>query len=596
MAVYDVQLAESTGAKKHEQRMWKEFTKKIRDEWGEDERDIHILGSVNIKGLECDCILITSNCLCIIDFKAHEGEIELRNHKGGRLDQFTINASWYLKGTDKKVEGGSRETPFLQIRRSKWDGLKKHIEKLNESVPLIDLGDFTNPSGMVLFRGDTVFPYQIPKSDDSMHKWFHVTNMDSVISCIQIIEGKAKLGLANEEMEAIVDKIAYDQEGLWKKCTARSFERPHTGAAKASQSDTRRATRRSDIPPTPPRTPKSSARPHTGPARAPRPDTRQATPRSKASCMGRIIKVLLFLFLIFIILMIMKMGGDNGAPGVDNKEQEGVIPGSEPEPAGTGRMSPPPQEYVVPVEIQNDASAFAGEMVVIPGGTFRMGDLSGAGQDNERPVRSVEVPSFRIGKYEVTFAQWDDCVAGGGCRGYRPDDGGWGRDNRPVINVSWNDAQLFIDWLNDNTTGGGYRLPTEAEWEYAARADGATIYSWGNDIVGNKANCDGCRNRWDGDRTTPVGTFAANAWGLHDMAGNVFEWVEDCWHENYQGAPVNGGAWTSDCEDYNSYNSRRVLRGGSWYSYEVDLRSASRDGNTPGNRRNDLGFRLARDN
>ena len=245
--------------------------------------------------------------------------------------------------------------------------------------------------------------------------------------------------------------------------------------------------------------------------------------------MGRIIKVLLFLFLIFIILMFMKMGGDNG-------DQGGVVTKSEPEPAGTGRMSPPPQEYVVPVEIQYDASALAGEMVLIPGGTFRMGDLSGAGQDNERPAHSVEVPSFRIGKYEVTFAQWDACVAGGGCRGYRPDDGGWGRGNRPVIHVSWNDAQLFIDWLNDNTTGGGYRLPTEAEWEYAARADGATIYSWGNDIVGNKANCDGCRNRWDGDRTTPVGTFAASAWGLHDMAGNVFEWVEDCWHENYQGA------------------------------------------------------------
>ena len=337
----------------------------------------------------------------------------------------------------------------------------------------------------------------------------------------------------------------------------------------------------------------SAARPRTGAARAStRPHSGRAARRAEDVSGGRVVIVLLFVILG--ALIVLKMGGDNGAPDVDNGDQERMVPRPEPEPAGTGGMPPPYQEYEV--EIQNDARAFAGEMVLIPGGTFRMGDLSGAGQDNERPVHSVEVPSFRIGKYEVTFAQWDACVAGGGCRGYRPDDGGWGRDNRPVVHVSWNDAQSFIDWLNDNTTGGGYRLPTEAEWEYAVRADGATIYSWGNGIVSNKANCDGCRNRWDGDRTAPVGTFAANAWGLHDMAGNVFEWVEDCWHENYQGAPVNGGAWRSGCEDYDSYNSRRVARGGSWYSYEKDLRSASRDGNTPGNRRNDLGFRLARDN
>ena len=121
----------------------------------------------------------------------------------------------------------------------------------------------------------------------------------------------------------------------------------------------------------------------------------------------------------------------------------------------------------------------AGEMVDIPGGTFRMGDLSGEGDEDERPGHTVTVPAFRMGKYEVTFVQWDACVADGGCGGYRPDDEGWGRGNRPVINVSWDDAQLFIVWLNDRT-GGNFRLPTEAEWEYAARAGSTTKYHFGN--------------------------------------------------------------------------------------------------------------------
>ena len=245
-----------------------------------------------------------------------------------------------------------------------------------------------------------------------------------------------------------------------------------------------------------------------------------------------------------------------------------------------------------------------GEMVSIPGGTFHMGDLSGKGYDDERPVHTVTVRPFKLGKYEVTFAQWDACMADGGCKtldeGHRPDDEVWGRGYRPVINVSWDDAQLFIDWLNSKTDGG-YRLPTEAEWEYAARAGSEADYSWGNDIGVNQANCDGCGSQWDDKQTAPVGSFPANAWGLHDMHGNVSEWVQDCWHNNYEGAPDDGSAWTSSCqdgndnEDYNDEDSERVVRGGAWPLHVGYLLSASRESSYRLFRYYSIGFRLAKD-
>ena len=218
-----------------------------------------------------------------------------------------------------------------------------------------------------------------------------------------------------------------------------------------------------------------------------------------------------------------------------------------------------------------------GEMVAIPGGTFRMGDLNGGGGDSERPVHSVTVPDFKLGKFEVTFTQWDACVADGGCGGYTPDDAGWGRGNRPVINVYWDDIQGFIDWLNSKT-GGNFRLPTEAEWEYASRAGSTTEYSWGNSIGSNRANCEGCGSRWDGDRTAPVGSFSANTWGLYDLHGNVWEWVQDCRNYGYVGAPTDGSAWTSgDC-------GQRVRRGGSWSNTPRGLRAAARGGSTRSDR------------
>ena len=241
-----------------------------------------------------------------------------------------------------------------------------------------------------------------------------------------------------------------------------------------------------------------------------------------------------------------------------------------------------------------DGTAIVPEMVSIPGGTFRMGD-----DDNhdERPVHSVRVPAFKLGKYEVTFAQWDACVADGGCGGYRPDDEGWGRGNRPVIFVSWDSAQLFIDWLNART-GGNYRLPTEAEWEYAARAGSTTEYSWGDDLGHNRANCRNCGSQWDYEQTAPVGSFPANAWGLHDMHGNVSEWGQDCFHVDYEGAPSDGSAWISSCfyESYNDENASRIVRGGSYRNIPSYLRSAHRE-STGRSLRNygDLGFRLAQD-
>ena len=243
---------------------------------------------------------------------------------------------------------------------------------------------------------------------------------------------------------------------------------------------------------------------------------------------------------------------------------------------------------------------YAGEMVSVPGGTFRMGDLSGEGDEDERPVHTVTVPDFRMGKYEVTFAQWDACVADGGCGGYRPDDEGWGRGNRPVINVSWDDAQLFIDWLNDKT-GGNFRLPTETEWEYAARAGSTTKYHFGDsesqlcryanhaddstDYSNRNKSCsDGV-----GERTAVVGRYLPNSFGLHDAHGNVWEWVQDCWNDSYAGAPNDGRAWISgDC-------ARRVYRGGSWYNISGGATSAYRNKDPRIDRYSHLGFRLAQD-
>ncbi len=227
-------------------------------------------------------------------------------------------------------------------------------------------------------------------------------------------------------------------------------------------------------------------------------------------------------------------------------------------------------------------------MVAVPSGSFMMGSRSGEGAADERPRHRVTIDyRFAVGMYEVTFAEWDACANADGCGGYVPEDEGWGRGNRPVINVSWEDAQLYVRWLSERT-GQRYRLLSESEWEYVGRAGTTSRYHWGNEIGRNRANCDGCGSRWDAEKTTPVGAFSANAWGLYDVHGNVWEWVEDCWNDSYGGAPAGGSAWESgDC-------AKRVLRGGSWDNIPWGLRSADRYGNTSRDRGSSDGFRVAR--
>ena len=225
------------------------------------------------------------------------------------------------------------------------------------------------------------------------------------------------------------------------------------------------------------------------------------------------------------------------------------------------------------------------EMVVIPAGRFRMGCLSNddACSGDEKPVHDVTIPApFALSVHEVTFEDYDRFMPQN-----EVNDQGWGRGRRPVIDVSWDQAQDYVEWLSLET-GATYRLPSEAEWEYAARAGSATKYSWGNEIGANRANCDNdhCGDQWK--HTAPVGSFPPNGFGLYDMHGNVREWVEDCWNGSYAGAPSDGVAWVSgDCAE-------RVLRGGSWFSDPRDLRAANRYRYPSGHRFDNVGFRVAR--
>jgi formylglycine-generating enzyme required for sulfatase activity len=232
------------------------------------------------------------------------------------------------------------------------------------------------------------------------------------------------------------------------------------------------------------------------------------------------------------------------------------------------------------------------EMIVVPAGSFTMGSPAsepGRNPTHEGPQHKVTIAGqFAVGRFALTFDEWDACVAGGGCNGYKPFDEGLGRGRRPVINVSWDDARTYIVWLS-NKTGKAYRLLSDAEYEYATRAGTTTIFPWGNDIGANNANCNSCGSQWDGKQTAPVGSFPANRFGLYDMVGNVNEWTEDCYYDSYKGAPADGSAWISDgC-------SKRVFRGGSWFGIPAHVRSASRSWALSGDRIVvPLGFRVGR--
>ncbi len=242
-------------------------------------------------------------------------------------------------------------------------------------------------------------------------------------------------------------------------------------------------------------------------------------------------------------------------------------------------------------------------MVRLPAGDFEMGDLDDSGTPYERPAHTVHVGSFAISRYEVTFEQWDACGADGGCT-HRADDKGWGRGPRPVIMVSWNDAQQYVQWLSTKT-GRAFRLPSEAEWEYAARAGTRSRFNWGEgsdwvcqftnvlDLSGRKARPDWHWNVPCDDgyaQTAPAGRFPPNAWGLHDMHGNVWEWVEDCWHPDYTNAPADGHAWIDGGQC-----NKRVNRGGGWSNHPRTMRAATRDADSPDGRSSAMGFRVASD-
>jgi formylglycine-generating enzyme required for sulfatase activity len=227
-------------------------------------------------------------------------------------------------------------------------------------------------------------------------------------------------------------------------------------------------------------------------------------------------------------------------------------------------------------------------MIVMPAGKFTMGsgETEEHREEKEGQLHEVKIAApFAVSKFDVTFDEWDRCRAAGVCP--RVAKNGWGGGNQPVINVSWSEAKGYVAWLS-RLTGKGYRLPSEAEFKYAARAGSTTRYPWGDEIGTDNANCADCNSKWGGKQPAPVGSFKPNAFGRYDMHGNVFDWIEDCWNDNYQGAPTDGSPWTmADCNG-------RVIRGGVWDSGSQELRSAHRGGNRYYNRNVGTSFRVAR--
>ncbi len=225
-------------------------------------------------------------------------------------------------------------------------------------------------------------------------------------------------------------------------------------------------------------------------------------------------------------------------------------------------------------------------LLVLSGGQSQRGDIQGGGDGDEQPSQTVTLKPFAIGLHEVTFAEYDlYCEATGK---NKPDDQEWGRGHRPVVNISWEEAVAYTEWLSKRL-GKHYRLPTDSEWEYAARGGQQTRFWWGNEIGVAQANCEGCGSLWDGEKTAPVGRFEPNGFGLHDTAGNVFEWVADCWHDKFSEAPADGSALDKPgC-------GKRVIRGGAWSFPPHEVRSANRWRDFPSRRSDDTGFRLVRE-
>ena len=226
------------------------------------------------------------------------------------------------------------------------------------------------------------------------------------------------------------------------------------------------------------------------------------------------------------------------------------------------------------------------EMVEVPAGTFIMGH--DGRHALEGPAHTVTIARpFAIGVYEVTYDEWQACFDDGGCA-RMPDDHNWGQGRRPVININWQESHTFTQWLSDKT-GYRYRLPSEAEWEYAARAGTTTIYWWGDEVGENLGNCRDCKSQWSKKETAPVGSFTPNPFGLYDVHGNVWEMTQDCWNETHTGAPNDGAArHDGDC-------TYRTMRSGSWYYFSKNSRSSWRFRNDARIKSYGVGFRILRE-
>jgi formylglycine-generating enzyme required for sulfatase activity len=217
-------------------------------------------------------------------------------------------------------------------------------------------------------------------------------------------------------------------------------------------------------------------------------------------------------------------------------------------------------------------------MTMLRGGTFMMGSND---DSSEKPVHQVTIKPFAISRYPISVREWNECAAAKAC-GFVAT----GSDDAPITNVSWSDARQFVGWLA-GATHKPYRLPTEAEWEYAARGGTQTKYWWGNELLPGMANCKGCTDLAAVEQPARIGSFKPNPFGLYDMGGAVDQWVEDCWHKNYNGAPIDGSAWIdSDCGSH-------VIRSGSWKNDARYVRPANRDSYDTSVRYPTHGFRIA---
>jgi formylglycine-generating enzyme required for sulfatase activity len=261
---------------------------------------------------------------------------------------------------------------------------------------------------------------------------------------------------------------------------------------------------------------------------------------------------------------------------------------------GAAVLTPEQEKAAKPGSNFKECATACPTMVIVPSGEFTMGspDDEPERDSGEAQVRVTISRPFAVGKFAVTFDEWDACAAAGGCKGYWPSDEGWGRGNWPVINVSWDDAKAYVAWLS-RVSGKPYRLLSEAEREYVARAGTTTPFWFGSSITPKRANYRAPAEPYESSGshatagTMPVDNFEPNPWGLYNVHGNVAEWTEDCWNENNSGHPGNGGARTDgDCDG-------RVLRGGSWSTYPRVLRSAHR-GFSWSQRLDSIGFRVAR--